>query len=93
MSFKTTESSWEMGFVSMRGRSLASSSFSSSSASWEVLRFMQEQRSREVKNAEATLVPTQLATRSSFSHDMNPQLFSIVRFADIEIDEVRCFLG
>ena len=62
--------------MSMSGRSLASSSSSSSSMSW-VLRLMQEQRSREAKKAEATLVPTQLATRSSFPQDMKLQLFSI----------------
>jgi energy-coupling factor transporter transmembrane protein EcfT len=35
---------------------------------------MQEHLSREAKKADATLTPTQLATRSSFSHDMKLQL-------------------
>lgn len=55
-----------IGLVSMRGRSLASSSSSSSKS--VVLRLMQEQRSSDAKKAEATLAPTQLAIRSSFSH-------------------------
>lgn len=51
--------------------------------------FMQEHRSSEEKNAVATLVPTQLAIRSSFSHDMNPpQLFSI---AMISFDYISKF--
>uniref|UniRef100_A0A2P2JER3 Uncharacterized protein n=1 Tax=Rhizophora mucronata TaxID=61149 RepID=A0A2P2JER3_RHIMU len=54
----------------IRGRSLASSSSSASM----VLRLMHEHRSRDAKNAEATLAPTQLATRSSFSQDMKLQL-------------------
>jgi len=62
--------SWAEGLVSMRGRSLASSSSSRS----VVLRLMQEHLSREAKKADATLTPTQLATRSSFSHDMKLQL-------------------
>ena len=62
--------SWAEGLVSMRGRSLASSSSSGS----VVLRLMQEHLSREAKKADATLTPTQLATRSSFSHDMKLQL-------------------
>lgn len=53
--------------VSMRGRSLASSSSSSSVS--EVLRLTQEQRSSDAKNAEATLVPTHVARPSSFSYD------------------------
>jgi hypothetical protein len=35
---------------------------------------MQEQRSKEAKKAEATLVPTQLATRSSLSQDNKPHV-------------------
>lgn len=42
-----------------------------------VLRLMHEQRSREAKKAEATLVPTQLAIRSSLSQEMKLQLLSI----------------
>ncbi|KAG1355118.1 hypothetical protein COCNU_07G012300 [Cocos nucifera] len=38
---------------------------------------MQEQRSREAKKADATLVPTQLAIPSSLSYDRNPW-FSII---------------
>ncbi|KAL6982124.1 hypothetical protein U1Q18_023740 [Sarracenia purpurea var. burkii] len=74
--WEEAEESKEESLVNMRGRSLASSS--SSTSSWEVLRLMQEQRSSDAKNAEATLVPTQFAIRSSLSHVMNPQLFSIV---------------
>lgn len=51
--------------VNMRGRSLASSSSSSSDS--EVVRLTQEQRSRDAKKAEATLVPNHLARPSSFS--------------------------
>ncbi|CAH1424845.1 unnamed protein product [Lactuca virosa] len=54
-------------FVCMRGRSLASSSFSSSES--EVFRLTQEKRSSDAKNADATLLPTQQATPSSFSYD------------------------
>ncbi|CDP08654.1 unnamed protein product [Coffea canephora] len=72
-----------MGFVRMRGRSLASSKSSSSPSSWEVLRLMQEQRSSDAKNAEATLFPTQFAILSSFSQFINPQLLCTVGFADI----------
>ncbi|KAL6972133.1 hypothetical protein U1Q18_031822 [Sarracenia purpurea var. burkii] len=53
------------GDQQQRGRSLASSSFSSSDS--EVLRLTQAQRSSDAKNAEATLVPTHEAKRSSFS--------------------------
>jgi hypothetical protein len=41
---------------------------------------MQEQRSREAKKADATLDPTQLATRSNVSHDITLHLFSILGF-------------
>ncbi|KAI9180993.1 hypothetical protein LWI28_010048 [Acer negundo] len=71
--------SCEVGPVSMRGRSLASSSSSRS----VVLRLMQEQRSSDAKKAVATLVPTQLATRSSLSQDMKLQLFSIAELIEI----------
>ncbi|KAM1613699.1 hypothetical protein PS2_002163 [Malus domestica] len=49
----------------MRGRSWASSGLVSWSS--EVERLMQEQRSRELKKAEATWVPSQLATPLIFS--------------------------
>lgn len=52
--------------VSMRGRSLASSSSSSSSVS-KVVRLTQEQRSREAKNACNTLMPNHRARPSTFS--------------------------
>ena len=69
----------ELELTKMRGRSWASSlSLSSRSV---VLRFMQEQRSREAKKAEATLEPTQLAALSSFSHVIKLQLlFAILCF-------------
>lgn len=75
-----------MGFVSMRGRSLASSSSSMS----EVLRLMHEQRSRDEKKAEATLVPNQLAIRSSFSYDMKLE-FSIGLMAPVALEESEGF--
>lgn len=62
----------EGNLVSIRGRSLASSSTSESAV--EML--IHEHRSSDAKKAVATPVPTQLATLSSFSHFMNPQLLS-----------------
>lgn len=61
--------------VSIRGRSLASSSS-------EVERLMQEHRSNEVKNAVATVAPNQLATRSSFSHFTDPPPSSAATFEE-----------
>lgn len=58
----------ELEFSVMSGKSLASEGSSASSS--EVERLMQEQRSREVKKADATLVPTQLAIPFSLSYDM-----------------------
>lgn len=55
--------SWTMIWVSMGGRSLVSSSSSSSES--VALRLMHDHRSSDAKKAEATLAPTQLATRSS----------------------------
>ncbi|RZR96164.1 hypothetical protein BHM03_00025160 [Ensete ventricosum] len=55
-----------MGFVSMRGRSLASSGSSYSSSA--VLRLMQEQRSREAKKAATTLAPTHHAIPPTLSY-------------------------
>ena len=57
-------SSWRGAAARMRGRSLASSWSRSSSSSSSVERLMQEQRSREAKKAEVTLVPTQVAQLS-----------------------------
>jgi hypothetical protein len=44
---------------------------------------MQEQRSKEAKKAEATLVPTQLATRSSLSQDNKPHVLLLLLLLDI----------
>lgn len=59
---------------SMRGRPWASSGRVLSKSS-EVERLIQEQRSNDAKNADVTLVPTQLASPFSFSYDR--QLFCL----------------
>lgn len=65
----------ELGHPFMSGRSLESAGSSASSS--EVERLMQEQRSREAKKADATLVPNQLAIPLSLSYEMNPLRFSM----------------
>ncbi|RWV82244.1 hypothetical protein GW17_00056271 [Ensete ventricosum] len=78
------------GLVSIRGRSLASSSTSSSLS--VVLRLMQEQRSREAKNAEETLAPTQFTTRSSLSQDRKLELSIAIGETEIEKKRIEdCF--
>ncbi|KAK4793349.1 hypothetical protein SAY86_023784 [Trapa natans] len=59
----------------MSGRSLDSAASSVSSP--EVERLMQEQRSREAKKADATLVPNQIAIPLSLSYDISALRFSI----------------
>lgn len=59
---------WEL-LARVRGRSLASSSSSSSSGS-VVERLTQEQRSRDAKKAETTVVLSQLATLPKLSRDI-----------------------
>jgi hypothetical protein len=46
---------------------------------------MQEQRSKEAKKAEATLVPTQLATRSSLSQDNKPHVLLLLLLLLLDI--------
>lgn len=65
----------ELELPDMSGRSLAPAGSSASSS--EVERLMHEQRSREEKKADATLVPTQLAIPFSLSYDMYAPRVSI----------------
>lgn len=74
-----SEAAEEEGFVSISGRSLDSSPSTSSSSLSEVVRLMQEHRSREAKKAEETLAPTQLATKPSFSRSRNEEASMAIR--------------
>lgn len=58
---------WQL-LVSVRGRSFASSSSSSSGS--VVVRLTQEHRSRDAKKAETTVALTQLATLPKLSRDI-----------------------
>uniref|UniRef100_F6H7B4 Uncharacterized protein n=1 Tax=Vitis vinifera TaxID=29760 RepID=F6H7B4_VITVI len=64
---RLTTSLFGDSLVSIKGRSLASSPSSLSSSMSAVDRLMQEQRSRDAKKADATLVPTHVAMPLSFS--------------------------
>lgn len=59
-----------------------------SSSKSMVLRWMQEQRSREAKKAEATLAPTQLAIRSSFAQDRRFMQLSLLLLVVVAVSMV-----
>lgn len=73
---------WEL-LVSVRGRSFASSSSSSSGS--VVVRLTQEHRSRDAKKAETTVALTQLATLPKLSRDIMLLLGLLICYLPLRI--------